>query len=277
MSQKFSVWFVLNVQRSQPMVAAVMQLPLFILLIIPTGLAYVHNQILKSNTPRSCDCIPWLNKTSSSKIWADSSLIFEAGSYCALPANAIIPEDPALTQYSPAAGWCYCNPSSPNNLHKDWYTWCDSPKAVPSQINLLAVNASSVVVNFVTNDGGIRAASEVTAELRVSGTHNTIGTFKGYSSLYVGSTSSHRALSYHHVTLHSLSERRLYEYRVRVGGTQGAEASLTSSSKPSNDRITTTASEWSEWLQFRSLYKSGPTRFAAYADMGNLNNPNSPK
>ena len=46
------------------------------------------------------------------------------------------------------------------------YTWCNPPVAYPSQINLLAVNSTAIVVNFITADEGARSACPVEAELK---------------------------------------------------------------------------------------------------------------
>ena len=106
------------------------------------------------------------------------------------------------------------------------------------------------MINFITANPS-HAKSVVTAQVRQNFSEGEgITSFEGFSTLYKDSTSS-RHLSYHHVTLHSLKERTRYEYRVRV------EASLN-----------TSASQWSDWIDFKTLYSSGETRFAIYADMG---------
>ena len=181
-------------------------------------------------------------------MWHNEAERAAAGSLCALPANAVTP-DVTLPKYSPSAGWCYCNASTSS---QEWFTWCEPPVAYPTQINLLALNESAVVVNFVTADDGVRARADVVAELRQKGSGNNraVQSFHGFSTVYSGST-SHRQLSYHHVVLHSLAPRTEFEYRVRVAESSSAPPSA-----------------WSSWLSFRSLYGDGPTRFAAYGDMG---------
>ena len=141
-----------------------------------------------------------------------------------MPANGLVP-DLGLAEYAPADGWCLCN----ETRNGQWYTWCNPPAANPSQINLLVVNATAVVVNFVTADGGMRAGNcgcAVQAELRpaaVGDRSDAMRSIAGFSTLYRDSTSS-RSLSYHHVTLSGLAERTEYEYRVRVSGCRKASA-----------------------------------------------------
>jgi hypothetical protein len=72
------------------------------------------------------------------------------------------------------------------------------------------VNASAVAVNFITADNGLRSNCPVEAELRDAA--NGTSLHLGYSTLYRGA----RRLSYHHVTLGSLTERADYSYRIRV-------------------------------------------------------------
>lgn len=74
------------------------------------------------------------------------------------------------------------------------------------------VNNSAIVVNFVTSDGGSRDGCIAEAELVGA---SAISRFDGFSTRYTD-VGSGRALSYHHVTLHSLAERTEYKYRVRV-------------------------------------------------------------
>jgi hypothetical protein len=108
-----------------------------------------------------------------------------------------------------------------------------------------------VVVNFVTADEGTRATAGAVAELRKARAPEgpVTAVNGGFSTLYKDSTAD-RHLSYHHVTLSGLEERTGYEYRVKTKA----------GSAP--------ASEWSDWLAFRSLYSTGVTRLAIYADMG---------
>lgn len=208
--------------------------------------ALVHDTVLPHHVPKDCECAPWSTNSSSLAMWEDATLRIRAGSSCSLPAYAVMPDDPSLSKYAPSDGWCYCNKES-----KLWYTWCDPPAAFPSQINLLVVDATHVMVNFVTADDGQRSNASVVAELRYADDHDAHATFvDGFSTLYSDST-SHRHLSYHHVMLAGLKERTQYEYRVRVNASKRS-----------------VASEWSDWLSFRSLYSSGPTRLALYGDMG---------
>lgn len=197
------------------------------------------------------------------------------------------------------------------------------------------------------------------AELIKQGS-SAISRFDGFSTRYTD-VGSGRALSYHHVTLHSLSERTGYKYRIRVsnrssspgknrswtkttgikwcsganlavgdvfkqgldsgddwcpllpgGLSHDAEVGLCekicanatacagftfypkspnkktvccfrtdTASKPPDPtcnaecyekfigpRCASAPSEWSDWLDFRSLYSSGPTKLALYGDMG---------
>ena len=170
-----------------------------------TTFAFVHDEILPHHTPIGCTCIPWSANTSSAALWGNASLHREqsTSAACAMPANALTP-DLALPINSPSDGWCLCDSASPH-----WYTWCTPPATYPSQINLLIVNATSLVVNFVTADNGERAGC--VAEAEVEG----VGTFLGYSTLYRDRGGS-RHLSYHHATMSVLKERTNYRYRVRV-------------------------------------------------------------
>ena len=209
--------------------------------------AYVHDQILWHHTPKDCPCTLWTKNQSKSAaaMWESPEVRERAGTSCSLPANGLTP-DPSLPEYSPQAGWCYCETSP-------WYTFCQPPAAFPSQINLLVVNATSVVVNFATFDGGSRSGAVVEAHVREYFNNRRLSTsFEGYSTVYKDSTSSRR-ISYHHVTLHSLKERTRYEYKVRVKESANA-----------------TASQWSDWIDFKTLYSSGETRLAMYADMGSF-------
>ena len=327
-----------------------------LLLSVAAVAGYVHDSVLPYHVPKDCTCAPWAANTSSSALWANMSVFrTAAASSCAMPANALTP-DPALPAYAPADGWCLCDGAR----HGAWYTWCRPPAAHPSQINLLVVNATAVVVNFVTSDGGTRAGGcgcAVQAELRAPG--GAARAFLGFSTRYRDSTSG-RALSYHHVTLSGLAERARHEYRVRVMGCRNATSAgvwkrstgikwcsggatidvgdvfgqgvdglcpllppgLSSEAKvalckkvcgapnatscagftwypsaagngeccfrlvtsdkppdPSSDAVCYEKdgrwracggpdTQWSEWLDFTSLYSDGPTRLAIYADMG---------
>ena len=223
-------------------------------------IAFVHDQILPHHTPIDCPCAPWTRNASSAAYWASQTTRAAADTNCALPALAIMP-DGSDPEYTVSDGWCYCDKDAEGSADAPWYTWCSPPAAYPSQINLLLVNASSVVANFVTADGGARAAAPVEAQLRLSGGGGggATTTFdNGFSTLYEDSTRARR-LSYHHVALGPLQPRTRYEYRVRAGARAGGTGAG--------------ASEWSEWIGFRSLYDggdsdAGPTRFAIYGDMG---------
>ncbi len=326
--------------------------------------SFVHDRVLPHHTPKSCPCANWSGNTSAENLWANRSASSAAGASCAMPANALTP-DLALPVYSPADGWCLCDRSDvPGEAvggegATPWYTWCEPPAAVPSQLNLLVVNSSAVVANFVTADEGARSGCVVEAEITDSaGATRSISS--GYSTRYHDSEGT-RVLSYHHVALPGLSERTDYRYRVRVsnrsmsdhasvttwrkttgikwcsGGNwkpgrsfghgmdgawcpllpptathdekvamceavcaapnatacagfsfypdeKGGECCFRSSTEdkpadPESDAecyekltsaapCTSTPSEWSEWNSFKSLYSSGVTRFALYADMG---------
>lgn len=171
-------------------------------------------------------------------------------------------------------------------------------------MNLLVLNATAVVVNFVTRDNGSSAAASVAAEIRLADvSHNQIhqqgeiiNFTGGFSTRYTDSESG-RVLSYHHITLHSLRERTMYEYRVRVlpiadGPIQSViddncstftlQSTCTLMDPPRTCQWCSSArkcisqampcayegSEWSEWRSFRSLYSTGTTRLAIYGDMG---------
>jgi len=225
--------------------------------------AFAPDLVLPHHAPTHCACAAWSANASSGAMWSSSKALYAAGASCALPANAVTPDE-RLPEYSPADGWCFCDRQK--NSSAPWYSWCTPPGAVPTQINLLAVNASAVVVNFVMADGGssARRGGGAEAQLRkaAGGAVRSISA-GSFSTLYKDSESA-RHLSYQHVTLGRLEPRTLYEYRVRVGGAN--------------------ASEWSDWLAFRSLYDGSdgkPTRFALYADMGvfpkqNMADPNHP-
>ena len=177
------------------------------------GGSFVHDMVLPHHTPKECACAPWAANASAQRLWANRSMA--VGAACSMPALALTP-DLALPIYSPADGWCLCADRA-----KSWYTWCEPPAVFPSQINLLVVNASAVVVNFVTADSGERAGCEVEAELTdVAG---AVSSFSGFSTTYRDSEGG-RVLSYHHVTLHGLAERTAYTYRVRVTNRSSAVA-----------------------------------------------------
>ena len=218
-----------------------MRLALFIFLVASPEpvVAYDIDQILPFHTARDCECAPWASQAFAALMFSDQQAREAAESHCAMPARQPQP-DLSMPIYETQSGWCFCKDADPDR----WFTFCDSPSSVPSQINLLIVNASSVVVNFVTNDNGTTADSVAQAELRPFASA-TMMSFTGFSHRYVN-PSGGRVLSYHSVALGGLSERTRYEYRVRAarGGT------------------------WSDWHNFTSLYSSGVTKFALYADMG---------
>jgi len=62
-----------------------------------------------------------------------------------------------------------------------WYTWCEPPAAVPSQLNMLVVNSNVVVANFATADEGARASCVVEAEIT-----DPAGATRSISTLCVG-------------------------------------------------------------------------------------------
>ncbi|GMH88122.1 hypothetical protein TL16_g11065 [Triparma laevis f. inornata] len=167
------------------------------------------------------------------------------GSMCALPSKAIIP-DPTAAEYTIYDGYCLCDPTSPTS--SSWYSWCTPPSTFPSQINLSPINVSAVVVNFVLADEG-KSAGDASAvpicEIKETDDDTDTITYTGFSTSYSDSTSS-RTLSYHNVILPNLSPRTSYTYRVSVPGHSNS----------------------SEWTQFKSLYSTGPTNVAMYADMG---------
>ena len=159
-------------------------------------------------------------------------------SYCALPSKAIIP-DPTAPEYTIYDGYCLCDPStSPSS----WYSWCSPPSHFPSQITLSPINSTTYAVNFILNDGG-RSASSSSAVPTVEIQDQSI-TYEGFSTVYSDSTSD-RKLSYHNVILNNLEERTDYTYRVSVPGYSNS----------------------SSWSTFKSLYSTGPTNIAMYADM----------
>jgi hypothetical protein len=187
--------------------------------------SFVHDMVLPHHKPKECQCAPWSSNASSQHLWANRSMAVAAGPACSMPALALTP-DLALPVYSPSDGWCLCaaaaaddDRSAAAKTSSSWYTWCAPPAAFPSQINLLVVNATAVVVNFVTADEGARAGCEVEAELTDAA--GTVSSFVGSSTAYRDSEGS-RVLSYHHVTLHSLAERTAYAYRVRVSNRTAA-------------------------------------------------------
>lgn len=216
--------------------------------------AYDIDQILPEHTPRDCDCAPWASQAFSALMFADAEQRIEAAAHCAQPAKQPSPD---LSQpiYDVQSGWCFCADADPTQ----WFTFCDPPRNAPSQINLLAVNATAVVVNFVTNDNGTTSRARVHAELRTAEHGESTRDFVGFSTRYVQPGGS-RMISYHSVALSSLRPRTRYEYRVRVGGRHGGGLH----------------GPWSAWQGFTSLYATGVTKFAIYADMGAFPNPNSP-
>ena len=176
--------------------------------------SYVHDMILPHHTPEagcSGGCAQWASNARAAQFFASRNASFAAESYCAMPSLAVIP-DLSEPIHATHDGWCLCDqPSRP----KDWWAWCQPPASYPSQMNLLVVNSTSVVVNFVTADNGAREACGVEAELVNTETGNITTHRISYSTPYKDTTAD-RTLSYHHLTLHSLEERTAYEYRVRV-------------------------------------------------------------
>lgn len=69
-----------------------------------------------------------------------------------MPSLALIP-DLSEPIYATHDGWCLCDKPGSTG---DWWAWCQPPASFPSQINLLVVNSTAVVVNFVTADDGKR-------------------------------------------------------------------------------------------------------------------------
>lgn len=191
--------------------------------VLSVCLGFVHDTVLPHHVPKDCACAAWGSNASSATLWSDAATRAGAASSCAMPANAMTP-DLALPIYSPSDGWCLCDAGADS---QHWYTWCSPPPAHPSQLNLLLLNASAVSVNFVTADGGARAAGcgcTVEAELREAAPAVVLATRQirdGFSTLYRDSTSS-RALSYHHVAMTGLAERTRYKYRVRVANCSSA-------------------------------------------------------
>lgn len=173
---------------------------------------FAHDIILPNHVPKQCDCAAWSSNRSSTRLFESVAAASAAARACAIPANGATP-DLALPEYSPQAGWCLCTNQS---AAAQWYTFCQPPAAAPSQINLLVVNATSLAVNWATNDGGARSGCVAEAELRLRGSGSADATLiSGFSTRYRDSSGS-RLLSYHHATLHGLQERTEYEYRVRA-------------------------------------------------------------
>ncbi len=232
-----------------------------VLTCLPRGTsAYDLDQILPANTPRDCECAPWTSQAFSALMFADPEQRLAAGAKCAQPAKQPAP-DRSQPIYDVQAGWCFCADADPTR----WFSFCDPPHHAPSQINLLAVNATAVVVNFVTYDNGTTSRSRVLAELREAVTTSSPAfasstrTFDdGFSTRYAQPNSTH-SISYHSVTLSNLLPRTRYEYRVSAPGRHGGDHG-----------------PWSGWQDFTSLYATGPTKFAIYADMGVFPNANSP-
>ena len=101
-----------------------------------------------------------------------------------------------------------------------WFTHCDSPADIPSQLNLLIVDASTVAVNFLTSDNGKRSSPSNTpvAELKLLGAdESAIKTITGFSEPYAYGS---RVQSYHNVIFSNLTQRTDYEYRVATGADQ---------------------------------------------------------
>ena len=171
---------------------------------------FLYDTTLPHHIPKDCTCAAWSSNSSTATLWSSATARSQSGASCAMPANALTP-DLALPVYSPSDGWCLCEAGThATSSAASWYTWCEPPATHPSQINLLVVNASAVAVNFITADNGLRSNCPVEAELRDAA--NGTSLHLGYSTLYRGA----RRLSYHHVTLGSLTERADYSYRIRV-------------------------------------------------------------
>ena len=211
---------------------------------------YARDTVLPHHTPRDCNCSTWadgaqpgVNKTFATSLWGSPEELLRAGAACAFPANAVSPLPNAThrSYHLTGDGWCLCDGSSRWD-DKSW-TWCNPPPAVPSQINLLAINATAVGVSFVTADEGQTSSAAASAELRALGSSAVVNVPAGFSTLYTD-PGGKRRLSYHHVIISGLQERTQYEYRVQSGG--GASV----------------AAVWSPWKRFRSLYSSGITRLA---------------
>ena len=200
--------------------------------------AYNVDVLLPDHVP-SCDCIPWSKNASASSAFSNIDNVDLADSACAMPANGNFP-DPEAPIYAVYDGYCLCSPG--DDSATTWFSWCSPPPLAPSQINLNVVNATAINVNFVT--ASVSENDSVHAQLKLKGDSGPTTNIIGYSTIYKDSTAD-RHLHYHNVLLHSLKERTHYEYRVKI-----------------------TSGTWSPWIPFQSLYSSGETNVAMYADFG---------
>ena len=108
-------------------------------LLLGPAAGYDIDLILPHNTPRDCECAPWASQAFSALMFADPETREASKSHCAQPANQPSP-DRSQPPYDVQSGWCYCADAT----EEQWYTFCDPPRNIPSQINLLAVNDSAI-------------------------------------------------------------------------------------------------------------------------------------
>jgi len=169
--------------------------------------SYAYDITLPKHKP-SCQCENWSNGANMSAItalWGSKAALLAAGSSCAMPANGVSP-DPDAEEYATYDGWCLCQGQKPQNSNLSYaYGYCQSPVSFPSQINLLALNASAVVVNFVTgDDSAIGGGARAIAEYRQVGSNKTSNHSTGHVSDIYTTYGSSRHRSYHNVVLSGL-------------------------------------------------------------------------
>jgi len=180
-------------------------------------LGYAPDTILPSSTPKSCSCADWSSNSSAAALFSSPEAAVAAGSSCAIPSLGVS-ADPTSPIYNIYDGFCLCDSTSEDP--DMWFTHCDSPADIPSQLNLLIVDASTVAVNFLTSDNGKRSSPSNTpvAELKLLGAdESAIKTITGFSEPYAYGS---RVQSYHNVIFSNLTQRTDYEYRVATGADQ---------------------------------------------------------
>lgn len=126
----------------------VVLVPLLIAL-LPCASGYAYDVLLPGHLQLECDCKPWADMAKLvpivGRLWGSAAKMAEAGTSCAIPANAATP-DPyhgppgypdSLNRYSALDGYCLCGMAPANSTVPYTYTHCAPPRVNPSQINLL--------------------------------------------------------------------------------------------------------------------------------------------
>ena len=234
--------------------------------------------------PAECvhGCAAWSSlPTHFATLWAGTGPPPNASNYCAIPAAVVNEPNPNVSASGrcggQSLGYLVCNGSTSSFYGPicacatqvsegdttPHFATCTAPESYPEQINLQIAASDTIVVSFVTFEVELPSAPPV-VQLRPLGVPDWTREISGVAHRY---TTSHeensqfcdksspssipclrRNYTMSFVRLTGLLERRVYEYRVKSGGS---------------------TDQWSEVKTFRTLYADGPTRLAVYGDMGN--------